>query len=163
MDLIWDTHWGEVQQAGSSSDWFPTSLMACWFWPSTLCILHCAFLPTQIAVLRLWCEELIKLKAKCKPAEQRTLCVMLKMYYFCCFGRPFNAISLAISGYDPGMYAKRMQFLHVRYPLSSYLGIWNSHVGTLPLHTCFLARVWHMAHYTHTTRNSSLPPAHNTQ
>jgi hypothetical protein len=27
----------------------------------------------------------------------------------------------------------------VRYPLSSSVGIWNSHVGTLPLHTCLLA------------------------
>ncbi len=29
--------------------------------------------------------------------------------------------------------------LSVRYPLSSFVGIWNSHIGTLPLHTCLLA------------------------
>ncbi len=31
---------------------------------------------------------------------------------------------------------------HVRYPLSSYKGIWNSHVGTLPL-----LAFWHMVQY----------------
>jgi hypothetical protein len=32
--------------------------------------------------------------------------------------------------------------LCVRYPLSSYKGIWNSHAGTLPLHV-----FWHMVQY----------------
>ena len=45
--------------------------------------------------------------------------------------------------------------LGVRYPLSSYKGIWNSHVGTLPS-TRFLAHgtvLWD-------SRKSSFPPSH---